>query len=107
MTRDQKAAGIILCVVCVIAISGVLLGGKMSTARKAGFKEVSGQVVGGPQIVAGSPLIGYAVYIDELKGMVALNAEQCPPLSNGQRVVMHQRLAPRSAWYTFLRYAEK
>lgn len=70
------------------------------------IERVVGQVVGAPQIVTGDPLIGYTVYVETLKGMVALHAKQCPPLANGQRVVMYQdgRL---SDWYTFLSMAEE
>jgi hypothetical protein len=66
------------------------------------IKEVVGRVVGGPQIVTGSPLIGYAVYVEELKGMRALHATQCPLIESGQRVVMYQK-DTLSDWYTFLR----
>lgn len=69
--------------------------------------EFTGQIVGGPQIVTGSPLIGYAVHVEELKGIVALYATQCPLLANGQRVIMGQTKSfPKSEWYTFIRYAE-
>ena len=68
------------------------------------IKEVIGQVVGGPQIVTGSPLIGYAVYIQDTKSWGALHANGClPGLGNGQRVVMHQK-DTLGEWYTFLRY---
>lgn len=76
-----------------------------SEPRVVKIKEVVGTVVGGPQIVTGNPLIGYAVYVEELRGMVALSAEKCPPLANGQKVAMFQKDAlGLSEWYTFIRY---
>lgn len=70
------------------------------------IERVVGQVVGAPQIVTGSALIGYTVYVEARKSMVALHAKQCPPLTNGQRVVMYQD-GKLSDWYTFLGMAEE
>lgn len=77
---------------------------RTESPRVIKVKEVVGHVVGGPQIVTGSPLIGYAVYVEGSKSWGALYANGCPPqLENGQRVVMYQK-DTIGDWYTFLRY---
>lgn len=92
----------------------------VSTAKKpttqpvpgvAKTREVVGTVVGGPQIVSGNPLIGYAVRIEETKTWGALHADGCPPqLESGSHVVMYQGKKRvgilGSNWYIFLRYAQ-
>ena len=110
--RNQKSGMFtLICLAALIAIFHWYGAGEKSkedTAQAAAsdvkIKEVIGQVVGGPQIVTGSPLIGYAVYIQDTKSWGALHANGClPGLGNGQRVVMHQK-DTLGEWYTFLRY---
>ena len=67
--------------------------------------EVIGQVVSTPLIATGSGHIAYAVYVKELNGARCLDAENCPLLAVGDRVVMTQnhRLTD---WYFYVRPAK-
>ncbi|AKM78545.1 MAG: hypothetical protein UY31_C0018G0005 [Candidatus Wolfebacteria bacterium GW2011_GWE1_48_7] len=111
MGNQKSGMFVLICLAALIAVFtwyGAGEKNKEDTAQAAAsdvkVKEVVGQVVGGAQIVSGSPLIGYAVYIEETKTWGALHANGCPPqLGNGSRVVMYQK-GTLGEWYTFLRY---